>query len=37
MRSKILIPKNELNRLYYKEKKSKYKIGKIYIVALKLY
>ena len=30
MRSKILIPKNELNRLYYKEKKSKYKIGKIY-------
>jgi hypothetical protein len=30
MRKKIIIPKNELVRLYYKEKKSKYKIGDIY-------
>ncbi|MEI6529560.1 MAG: hypothetical protein WCN88_04150 [Candidatus Falkowbacteria bacterium] len=30
MRKKIIIPKNELIRLYYKEKKSKYKIGDIY-------
>lgn len=30
MRKKVLIPKNELIRLYYKEKKSKYKIGDIF-------
>lgn len=30
MRRKIIIPKDELIRLYYKEKKSKYKIGDIY-------
>ncbi|MDZ7611868.1 MAG: hypothetical protein U5L10_03835 [Candidatus Moranbacteria bacterium] len=30
MRRKIIIPKKELKRLYYKEKKSKYKIGAIY-------
>lgn len=30
MRKKIKIPKKELIRLYYKEKKSKYKIGDIY-------
>ncbi|MCX6794476.1 MAG: hypothetical protein NTY31_00530 [Candidatus Falkowbacteria bacterium] len=30
MRKKIIIPKNELTRLYYKENKSKYKIGNIY-------
>lgn len=35
MRKKILIPKKELQRLYYKEKKSKYKIGEIYNCSFK--
>lgn len=32
---KILIPKKELTKLYYKEKKSKYKIGRIYNCSFK--
>lgn len=35
MRSKIIVPKNELKKLYYQEKKSKYKIGKIYNCSFK--
>lgn len=35
MRKKILIPKEELIRLYYNEKKSKYKIGDIYDCSFK--
>jgi hypothetical protein len=33
--TKIKIPKKELKRLYYKEKKSKYEIGKIYSCSFK--
>lgn len=33
--AKISIPKRELKRLYYKEKKSKYKIGEIYNCSFK--
>jgi len=33
--AKITIPKNELVRLYYKQKKSKYEIGKIYNCSFK--
>src|SRR3989338_7451878 len=35
MRSKIIIPKSELKRLYYEEKKSKYKIGELYNCSFK--
>lgn len=35
MRKKIQIPKKELIKLYYKEKKSKYKIGEIYNCSFK--
>ena len=35
MRKRVEIPKDELLRLYYKENKSKYKIGKIYNCSFK--